>query len=509
MLVWHPSSWRGCPHEPPGSPASVAPDRLLVVAGRTLHGLVQLRVELLPGAVGRQVQLVGAGAGPREALLCGVSVREDVDVKLGYPSWRQPRAGRHKVQEPRTVGLVHLQQVRHQVFVRGRLLAEPAHGMQVGQQRLLVPLDAVLAAEHLPELRAAEGDQALEGERVVDPRPPRRHLRRDAGVEPKSGGLVRKLADVLHGHSHVVPAGTERCPAEACLQEASAHRGHVLLERGRLLRGGAVRAVRRRQEALREVHALRLRLAPRRPLLRSGQRRLPRAQLARELRQGPHELAGAAAPRPRQARLAQRLPQHEREELLGQRQGHDEALPERLAHQAPQEPEALHDLVLLGPVDQRLQQQAPPAQQVLLLGGAVVLHPHREGLVHRAVLESLGHLHVERLRHRAAEAGLPVELHLHEVAGARHEFHRYIGLAKELLALGHAHQGALQRAQPEVRLDHVLLDIGQLLRQLLNLARVVLRVQLRLHRRTPAQEGAHLALLRPVHGKGRAEGGVL
>ena len=56
----------------------------------------------------------------------------------------RPGARGDEVEEAGPLRLVHLLQLCHQVLVGRRLLAQAAHRVEVVQQRLLVPLDAVL-----------------------------------------------------------------------------------------------------------------------------------------------------------------------------------------------------------------------------------------------------------------------------------------------------------------------------------------------------------------------------
>mmetsp|Transcript_7100 Transcript_7100/g.20957 ORF Transcript_7100/g.20957 Transcript_7100/m.20957 type:complete len:213 (+) Transcript_7100:126-764(+) len=197
----------------------LVPHPLFVMARRAVHRLVKLLMELLFRAVRWQVELVRAGARPREALLRRRGVREDVHVELGDPAGRQPGARGDEVEEAGPLRLVHLQQLCHQVLVGRRLLAQAAHRVEVVQQRLLVPLDAVLPAEHLAELRTAEGHQALKGEDVVQARLEGLYLLGDAGLEPEPRGLVREVAHVLHVHGEALAARAERGAAQARLHE--------------------------------------------------------------------------------------------------------------------------------------------------------------------------------------------------------------------------------------------------------------------------------------------------
>mmetsp|Transcript_14302 Transcript_14302/g.50216 ORF Transcript_14302/g.50216 Transcript_14302/m.50216 type:complete len:340 (+) Transcript_14302:733-1752(+) len=281
-------------------------------------------------------------------------------------------------------------------------------------------------------------------------------------------------------------------------------------------------AIPRRQESLTEVHSLRLLFAPSALLLQSGlgpflgaggghPLGLPGQELRGEVGEGADELAGDAEAGPRQMGAAQGVPQHQREHVLRQRQGHDEALAQGLPEEPAQESEAPDRFLPLRPLNQRLDQQAAAAEQVVWVCtiGFVILHPQRRLPIPLSLLQHLRDLYVEALGDCDAKAGLAVELNLHQVGGGGHHLHRRIRLGKELLALLQPDQGALQGAQPKRRPHDVLLDVGQLLGHLLHFPRIDLSIQLRLNCGPALQELTHLALLCPMHSERWAEGCVL
>mmetsp|Transcript_27490 Transcript_27490/g.69596 ORF Transcript_27490/g.69596 Transcript_27490/m.69596 type:complete len:332 (-) Transcript_27490:430-1425(-) len=324
---------------------------------------------------------------------------------------RQPWTRRHEVKKSGPVFLVHVHHHGHQVPEEGIPLCELAARSQASQQGRLLPVDAVLAAEHLPQLCRSEGSQARHWDGLAQTLPESLDLLRDSCLEPEAGGLLDEAADILDGHGQRIAAHAERRPAEAGLQEAHTHKGGVLVE-GQGLCGFCLG-----QKSVPKVRPLGLLLSPScdPELIFDLAALLACSQLSDEGGERPQELACATRAGPGEVLGLQRLAQDQREEFLGQWQGNDEPFPEGLTDEPTQEEEAPHSSLPLRPRWQWPNQETAAAQQELRARIAIVLHPKRYEVVRLPILESQAHLHVERLRHCVPKACLTIELHLQEM----------------------------------------------------------------------------------------------